>query len=78
MSRLQLEDFYYMAEDIIDDMDEDDYGRAGGDMDAHEYDMVCFSFWLYVFIYLYLLVLVYFRINDEINHFQAIFDHLSS
>ncbi|KAG8481246.1 hypothetical protein CXB51_026056 [Gossypium anomalum] len=39
MSRLQLEDFYYMAEDIIDDMDEDDYGRAGGDMDAHEYDM---------------------------------------
>ncbi|KAA3480280.1 putative WD repeat-containing protein C2A9.03-like [Gossypium australe] len=40
MSRLQLEDFYYMAEDIIDDMDEDDYGRAGGDMDAHEYDML--------------------------------------
>ncbi|XP_039017800.1 uncharacterized WD repeat-containing protein C2A9.03-like isoform X2 [Hibiscus syriacus] len=40
MANLQLEDFHYMAEDLIEDMDEDDYGRAGGDMDAHEYDML--------------------------------------
>ncbi|KAE8725906.1 leucine-rich repeat receptor-like protein kinase [Hibiscus syriacus] len=40
MANLQLEDFHYMAEDLIDDMDEDDYGRAGGDMEAHEYDML--------------------------------------
>lgn len=33
-----------MAEDFVDDMDEDNYGRGGGDMDADEYDMVCFSF----------------------------------
>ncbi|XP_022733334.1 uncharacterized WD repeat-containing protein C2A9.03-like isoform X2 [Durio zibethinus] len=40
MSYLQLEDFYYLAEDFVDDMDEDNYGNAGGDMDADEYDML--------------------------------------
>ncbi|XWS22276.1 hypothetical protein CRYUN_Cryun29cG0020500 [Craigia yunnanensis] len=35
-----MEDFYYMAEDFVDDMDEDNY-VAGGDMDADEYDMEC-------------------------------------
>ncbi|EOY05019.1 Transducin/WD40 repeat-like superfamily protein isoform 2 [Theobroma cacao] len=40
MSYPQVEDFYYMAEDFVDDMDEDNYGRGGGDMDADEYDML--------------------------------------
>ena len=40
-----------MAEDFVDDMDEDNYGRAGGDVDADEYDMVC-----YIYIYLLLLL----------------------
>ncbi|KAG8498986.1 hypothetical protein CXB51_005425 [Gossypium anomalum] len=40
MSYQQGEDFYYMDEDFVDDMDEDNYGRAGGDVDADEYDML--------------------------------------
>ncbi|KAK8515928.1 hypothetical protein V6N12_066768 [Hibiscus sabdariffa] len=36
---IQLEDFHYMDDDLIDDMDEDEYGIVGGHMDAHEYDM---------------------------------------
>ncbi|KAE8685609.1 cysteine proteinase RD21a-like [Hibiscus syriacus] len=39
MSYQQGEDFYYMDEDFVDDMDEDDYGRAGGDVDSDEYDV---------------------------------------
>ncbi|XP_012478426.1 uncharacterized WD repeat-containing protein C2A9.03 isoform X1 [Gossypium raimondii] len=40
MSYQQGEDFYYMDEDFVDDMDEDNYGQAGGDVDADEYDML--------------------------------------
>ena len=51
MSYEQVEDFYYMAEDFVDDMDDDNYGRAGGDMDADDYDMVCFSFWFCIYLF---------------------------
>ncbi|XP_039067653.1 uncharacterized WD repeat-containing protein C2A9.03-like [Hibiscus syriacus] len=40
MSNQQAEGFYYMAGDFVDDMDEDNYGSAGGDIDADEYDML--------------------------------------
>ncbi|KAK9007142.1 hypothetical protein V6N11_050975 [Hibiscus sabdariffa] len=39
LQAIQLEDFHYMDDDLIDDMDEDEYGMVGGHMDAHEYDM---------------------------------------
>ncbi|KAE8726482.1 eukaryotic translation initiation factor 3 subunit H [Hibiscus syriacus] len=34
------DDFYYMDEDFVDDVEEDNYGPAGGDVDADEYDML--------------------------------------
>ncbi|KAL4323915.1 hypothetical protein GQ457_11G006470 [Hibiscus cannabinus] len=37
---IQSEDFHYMDDDLIDDMDEDDCDIVGGHMDAHEYDML--------------------------------------
>ncbi|MBA0682096.1 hypothetical protein Goari_023842, partial [Gossypium aridum] len=40
MSYQQGEDFYYMDEDFVDDIDEDNYGQPGGDVDADEYDML--------------------------------------
>ncbi|KAK8983684.1 hypothetical protein V6N11_009472 [Hibiscus sabdariffa] len=40
MSYQQAEGFNYMAEDFVDDLDEDNNGSAGGDMDANEYDML--------------------------------------
>ena len=48
MSYQQVEDFYYMAEDFVDDIDEDNYDRAGGDMDADEYDLVCLYIYIFV------------------------------